>query len=913
LHSPAASEESFRLLVESVKDYAIFMLDPTGRVASWNEGARRIKGYEANEIIGQHFSAFYRQEDVATGLCEHELEIARREGRFEDDGWRVRKDGTLFWANVVITALRNARGELVGFGKVTRDMSDRSYRTFIQATHALMWTCDPKGTPSADSPTWRTFTGQSVEEWESTHAFEPIAASDRAKLAAAFQQTARFELEARVKRHDGAMRWMAIRGVPMFNTADMLREWFCAGIDITDQKRAEAERERARTELATTLESIGDAVIVTNAQGAVTFMNPVAERLTLSKLDDARGKPLHDVFPIVNEETRRPVTNPVDRVLREGVTVGMANHTVLVRSDGSDLPVADSAAPIRDAKGEIYGVVMVFRDVSDEKRIADRRSFLLRAGEVLMASVDHHDALQAVARLAVPRFADMCLVSLSESRGRSTVAVAHVDPLKEPATHALATIALVRNERPELRRDVDEAFLDAIATGPEHRHYLAELELRSLVIVPLQGRERILGTIVFGYDDSNRRYQEADLHFVEDLARRAGLLIERRQLEHERADLLERAESANRAKDEFLATLSHELRNPLTTIVGWAKMLVRSDMPEKYKTQVRAIERNATAQSRLIEDMLDLSRIMSGKLRLEITQTNVKQVISDAIESQRRAASAKRVEITTELDEGLDTFADPIRLQQIVTNLVSNAVKFTPEGGKVDVVGTHRGGTIAIIVTDSGEGIDPKRLGAIFEPFKQEDASTTRRHGGLGLGLAIVRALVLAHGGTVHATSEGKGRGASFVVELPLRSPATPPPSEPPVEMAPSLTDVRVVVVDDEPDLVDLISAMLESAGADVEGAPNADVAVAMVRSLKPHVIVSDIGMPKVDGYELLRRVRALPPNEGGETPAIALTAYAHSDDAERARASGFQRHIAKPVDPVALVKAVDELTRGRT
>jgi len=908
----AMSEESFRLLVESVKDYAIFMLDPNGRVASWNEGARRIKGYEAAEIIGQHFSKFYREEDIATGLCEHELEIARREGRFEDDGWRVRKDGTLFWANVVITALRNSRGELVGFGKVTRDMSDRSYRTFIQATHALMWTCDPKGRPSADSPTWRAFTGQSVQEWESERAFEPIVAPDREKLEAAFRQSTRFEIEARVKRHDGDTQWMCIRGVPMFNTASTLREWFCAAIDITEQKDAEAERERARQELATTLASIGDAVIVTNASGAVTYMNPVAERLTLSRLDSAQGKALHDVFPIVNEETRRPVPNPVDRVLREGVIVGLANHTVLVRSDGSDLPIADSAAPIRDANGDLYGVVMVFRDVSAEKRAADRRAFLLRAGEVLMASVDHHDALQSVARLAIPRFADMCLVSLSESRGPSTVAVAHVDPLMEPETHALSAIGHVRSERPELKRNVDEAFLDEVATGPEHRQELAELQLRSLVIVPLQGRERTLGTMIFGYNESNRQYDETDLHFVEDLARRAGLIIERRQLERERADLLERAESANRAKDEFLATLSHELRNPLTTIVGWAKMLARSDMPEQYRTQVRAIERNATAQSRLIEDMLDLSRIMSGKLRLEMTQTNVKQVISDAIESQRRAASAKMVDITTRLDDGLDTFADPIRLQQIVTNLVSNAVKFTPEGGKVGVVAARDGERIAITVTDSGEGIDPKRLGAIFEPFKQEDASTTRRHGGLGLGLAIVRALVLAHGGTVHARSEGKGQGASFIVELPLRAPATPPPSEPPFEMAPSLANVRVVVVDDEPDLVDLISAMLASAGAEVEGAPNADVAVAMVRSLKPHVLVTDIGMPKVDGYELLQRIRALPQKEGGETPAIALTAYAHADDAERARAAGFRRHIAKPVDPVALVTAVAEVTRKR-
>ena len=909
----AASEESFRLLVKSVKDYAIFMLDPAGRVASWNEGARRIKGYEASEIIGQHFSKFYRPEDVATGLCDHELEIARRDGRFEDDGWRLRKDGSLFWANVVITALRNPRGELVGFGKVTRDMSDRSYRTFIQATHALMWTCDPTGLPIADSPTWRAFTGQSDETWRSARAFDPIRAADRATLAAAFREPNRFEMEACVKRHDGASRWVCIRGVPIFNTGNTLREWFCAGIDITDQKTAEMERERARVELQTTLTSIGDAVIVTNARGEVTFMNPIAERLTHWRTEQARGKPLHEVFPIVNAETRQGVENPVDRVLREGVIVGMANHTVLVRSDGTDLPIDDSAAPIRGATGELFGVVMVFRDASAEKRASDRRAFLLRAGEVLMASSDHHDALQSVARLTIPRFADMCVVSLAESGGVSTSWVAHVDSAKEADVRALAAIALVRNERPELRRDVDRAFIEAIATSPQHERALARLALRSLIVVPLQGRARTLGTIVFAYGDSNRRYDDDDLHFVEDLARRAGLLIERRQLERERADLLERAESANRAKDEFLATLSHELRNPLTTIVGWPKMLVRSDLPEKYRTQVKAIERNATAQSRLIEDMLDLSRIMSGKLRLEMTQTNVTQVIADAIEAQRRAASAKAVTIATKIDEKLETLADPIRLQQIVTNLVSNAVKFTAEGGTVSVTGTRRDGRVEITVSDTGEGIDPKRLAAIFEPFKQEDASTTRRHGGLGLGLAIVRALVAAHGGVVRARSDGKGKGASFVVELPLQAPnAAALASEPPAAV-PSLAGLRVLVVDDEPDLVELITAMLESAGARAEGAPAADVAVAMVRALEPHVIVSDIGMPKVDGYELLRRVRALRASEGGTTPAIALTAYAHADDAERAHAAGFQRHLSKPVDPVALITAVADVARRRS
>ena len=948
MESLGSANEHFRLLVETVRDYAIFMLDPSGRVASWNEGARRIKGYTADEIVGQHFSKFYRPEDVERGVCQSELEAALRDGRYEDFGWRVRKDGSQFWANVVITPLRDVSGKHIGFAKITRDMTDRAYRTFIEATNAIVWTTDASGRPNADSPSWRLLTGQTESDWRAT-GFDAVHPDDRGALERlwtnARSERSPFRAEFRVRRRDGAYQWVETSAVPLFDRDGNVREWFGVTLDISVRKAAEAEREAAferertsrleaehvQAELATTLSSIGDAVIVTDAQGNVTFLNAVAEKLTRWSVQAARGRPLPEVFPIVNEETRRPVLNPVEKVLREGVIVGLANHTVLVRRDGSDVPIDDSAAPIRDSQGNLFGVVMVFRDVSAKKREGTRRDFLLRAGEALMSSPDYHDSLATIAHLAVPRLADWCAVQIlepGETKPRE-IAVAHVDPAKVNAAREmlrkfptnpraqLGASHAIRSGRAELHRHIDDGFLELIAVSDEHRQLLNRLELRSAMVIPLRGRERVFGAMTFVFAESHREYSDDDLVFAEELARRAGVVIERRKLEEERAQLLERervareqAEVANRAKDEFLATVSHELRNPLSTILGWAKMMAASaDLPERLHEPVKTIERNARAQQRLIDDMLDVSRIISGKLRLQIATVDVAQTIADGVEAQRRAADAKGVRITTHVAPGIGAEADAVRLQQIVTNLVANAVKFTPRGGAVEVTAACDGTTLEIRVSDNGEGIDPRRLTAIFEPFRQEDASTTRRHGGLGLGLAIVRELAVAHGGSVRAESPGKGKGATFIVELPAQcatevSPSTPPPAR----AMPRLDGTCVLVVDDDEDAVALLSQLLANVGASTETATSAEQALEKVRRIRPDVIVSDIGMPNMDGYDLMRRVRALPASEGGRTPAIAVTAYARPDDAERAFAAGFQRHVPKPIDPAEMVFALANL-----
>jgi len=367
---------------------------------------------------------------------------------------------------------------------------------------------------------------------------------------------------------------------------------------------------------------------------------------------------------------------------------------------------------------------------------------------------------------------------------------------------------------------------------------------------------------------------------------------------------------ANRLKDEFLATLSHELRTPLNAILGWTRLLRTGAVPEDGTDRaLEKVERNAQAQARLVEDLLEVSRITTGKLRLDLRSTDMAAIVNAAVESVRIAAETRQVAVhTSGLDRRMPAIGDPDRLQQIVWNLLSNAVKFTPPGGRVSVSLSRDGGTDTLVVSDSGQGIDTAFLPHVFDTFRQADASSTRRHGGLGLGLSIARQLVALHGGTIEARSDGAGRGASFVVRLPVRS------MDPPSTAAPDHTDaaalgerlrgVKVLVVDDEPDALDMLTSVLRSAGARVLPAASAGEALRLAVAERPDAVVSDIGMPEMDGVELMSRiVAALGP--AAPRARIALTAYAGQRDRARSAAAGYQRHLAKPFDPLALVDVV--------
>ncbi|HEY0082307.1 MAG TPA: ATP-binding protein [Pyrinomonadaceae bacterium] len=412
------------------------------------------------------------------------------------------------------------------------------------------------------------------------------------------------------------------------------------------------------------------------------------------------------------------------------------------------------------------------------------------------------------------------------------------------------------------------------------------------------------------------RHVEQLNHYIEELKRaeeeRDGLLLREREA---RAV----AEAACRLKDDFLATVSHELRTPLTSILGWSNLLRSGSLDEESVGKAfDVIERNAQNQKRLIDDLLDVSRIIGGKLLLDVREIELARIIEDAVEVVRPAAAARGIRLESSFDPEVWTVSgDAGRLRQVVWNLLSNAVKFTPEGGRVEVRLERDGSRARVAVSDTGKGIAPDFLPHVFERFRQADAKTTRAFDGLGLGLAIVRHLVEAHGGTVRAESPGEGLGTTFSIYLPLLAVRAgdagridPVGLRPAARASESLRGVRVLAVDDNSDTRDLIEAVLGRCGAEVRSSASAAEALSVLREWKPDVLLSDIGMPQEDGYELMRRVRALDASHGGCVPAAALTAYARDEDRSLTLAAGFQMHLVKPVNPAELIAAVERLAQ---
>ena len=491
-----------------------------------------------------------------------------------------------------------------------------------------------------------------------------------------------------------------------------------------------------------------------------------------------------------------------------------------------------------------------------------------------------------------------------------------VGRLRVPATGnaSQAAYALAARE-PVLAPDL--AAETRFVSPPE----IAARGIVSGLSVVLHGSARPFG-VLSAHALRRRAFSADDVHFVRAVANVLTAAIEREHAEAERARLLEseraaraQLEAASRAKDEFLATVSHELRTPLTAMLAWPEVLRAGSLdPAAVAHGLDVMERNARLQAQIIDDLLEVSRIITGKLRLEARPAELAPLVGAAVESVRGATEAKGIALAAALAEGVRAAVDPARLQQVLWNLLTNAIKFTPAKGRIDV-GLERDGDHAVIrVADSGSGIRPEFLPHVFERFRQADSSTTRRHGGLGLGLAIVRHLVELHGGSVEAESEGEGRGAVFTIRLPMSTAADG--AEPSTashatgDSRRPLAGLKLVIVDDEPDTLEMLGVLLEQYGAEVRAAGSAPDALAEVRSFRPDVLVSDIGMPGEDGYSLIGKVRALPPESGGATPAVALTAYARDEDRERALAAGYQVHVAKPIEPARLAGILAGLAR---
>jgi signal transduction histidine kinase/ActR/RegA family two-component response regulator len=461
-------------------------------------------------------------------------------------------------------------------------------------------------------------------------------------------------------------------------------------------------------------------------------------------------------------------------------------------------------------------------------------------------------------------------------------------------------------------------LLAAAARDDEHRRLISELKLTSYMCAPLMTRGKAFGAITFVSAESGREYSEDDLRFAGELAARASLAAEN-------ARSYARANEASRLKDEFLATLSHELRTPLNAVLGYARMLRLGIMDrDKSNSAIEAVERNATALKQIIEDVLDVSRIVTGRLRLNVEPVDLTALLHESCATVVPAADAKGVRLETVIDPiSSPVSGDPDRLQQIVWNLLSNAIKFTPRGGRVQLRLSRVNSHVEITVSDTGRGISPDFLPYVFERFRQADATLTREHGGLGLGLAVAKQLAELHGGSISAASGGPEQGATFTVRLPLmivhRAASEPGPREQPradrhaptVDETPRLDGVHVLAVDDEADSLELLRTVLEAAGATVSASVSAPAALDVLRTQGPDVLVADIGMPGMDGLQLIRALRRMD-GPVRHIPAAALTAYARSQDRITSLASGFQMHLVKPIDPLELIVAVSTLAARR-
>jgi PAS domain S-box-containing protein len=654
----ASASQELALFIRNVSDYAMFVLSPTGDVRTWNSGAERIMGYQANEVIGKHFSLFYGPEDLKNQKPQGELREASEKGRVEDEGWRIRKDRTRFWANTIITALRDDSGKLIGFAKITRDM------------------------------------------------------------------TRHRENEEILRRNEEMFRLL--------------------------------------------IDSVQDyAIFMLDPNGIVTSWNHGAERIKGYRPDEIIGKHFSLFYTPEDRENGKPQHN-LELARTEG---RIEEEGWRVRKDGTRFWANVVITAVHDDTGVLRGFAKVTRDITSRREAEETRRAYYEQREARLRAEDE-----------------------------------------------------------------------------KHR---AETSYRA-------------------------------------------------------------AQEANRAKDEFLMTLSHELRTPMTAILGWARMLpMMNPADPMFPEAIRSIGRSANLQAKLIDDVLDVSRIVSGKLRLSVETMDIAPVLQAAVEAVQPSANARSISLVMNVSPDLGAATvDATRLQQIVWNLLSNAVKFTPPGGRVELAASRTASHVQIAVTDTGEGIDPLFVPYVFEPFRQAETASTRTHGGLGLGLSIVRYLAEAHGGRVSAESAGRGKGARFMVTLPIRavhkaeedSARTPTRSSGP----PPLSGRSILVVDDDQEGRELVAAALRYAGASVRAVDSAEAALDYVKDNHPDLVLTDIAMPEMDGYALQRKLRAR--GDLAKTKIVALTAFPAT--AVSAAEEAFDSYLRKPIDPYELAEKISAILK---
>ncbi|AMY10567.1 Sensory/regulatory protein RpfC [Luteitalea pratensis] len=722
-------------------------------------------------------------------------------------------------------------------------------------------------------------------------------------------------------RKDGARISISLTVSPIRNEAGVVIGASTIARDITDRKTSDLAIRR----LAAAVRSSDDAIVTKTLDGIITSWNPAAERIFGYTAAEALGQSIRILIPdqLQGEE------DVVIARIRAGETVDHYETTRRAK-DGRLVAISLTVSPIRTESGTIVGASKIARDISDQQRLralaqqqARNTERLSDVGVLLASALEREPIVQkvtdAATELTGAQFGAFFYNVRTAATGDAYMLCSLSGAPKEAFAgfpHPRATELFAptfRGDGPVRLEDVTEdprygGNAPYVGMPPGH------LAVRSYLAVPVKGRNQaVLGGLFFGHSLPGM-FTSEDERLAVGVAAWASVALENSRL------FLE-AQEANRLKDEFLAVLSHELRTPLNAIMGYSRLLHSGLLTgSKANDAFGTLERNATWLTQIVDDVLDVSRIVSGKLRLDVQSVELPLVIENAIATMRPAADAKGVRLHTLLDPQVGPVSgDPGRLQQVAWNLLSNAVKFTPRNGQVQVRLERVDSHIELTVSDTGAGIRSDFLPYVFERFRQADSSSTRRTGGLGLGLAIVKHIVEMHGGTVEAASAGADQGASFLVRLPLMivsaGPIVPGTGQHPrTELSAPLRDladvtgVHVLAIDDDEDALSLVRVVLESAGAEVTTMSSAAFALERVSTLRPDVLLVDIGMPQMDGYEMMKAIRGSDDPHVRRIPSAALTAFARASDRTKALRSGFEMHLAKPVDPGELVASVATL-----
>jgi PAS domain S-box-containing protein len=677
--------------------------------------------------------------------------------------------------------------------------------------------------------------------------------------------------------------------------------------------------------LAEVIESSDDAIVSKDLNGTILSWNRAAERMFGYTTEEAVGRSIRMIIPADRQSEE-------DEVLARIRAGEMVDHyeTIRRRKDGALVSISLTVSPIRNDIGEVIGASKIARDVTERSRLlAEARDHawvsakLGEVGAVLASTLERDTILQKVTdagreltRAEVGAF----FYNVRDSSGDAYMLYTLSGAPKEAFAnfpHPRATAIFAPTFRGEGSVRWDDLTRDSRhgENAPYVGMLLNHMPVRSCLAVPVKAVSgSVLGGLFFGHSQTGA-FTEQHERLAEGIATWASVALENARLYVEARD-------ANRMKDEFLAVLSHELRTPLNAIVGYARLLRGGILSsEKADRGLETLERNAIWLTQIIEDVLDVSRIVSGKIRLDVQPVELPLIIDNAVGTVQPAADAKGVRLQTIIGPHVGPVSgDPDRLQQVVWNLLSNAVKFTPKDGRVQVRLERVDSHTEIVVSDTGIGISPDFLPYVFERFRQAEAATTRKTGGLGLGLAIVRHIVEMHGGTVHAASAGEDQGVTFRVRLPLMIVQPEPQGvrreHPRTERLQRLTalgnlrGIHVLAIDDEEDALTLLRVVLEAAGAEVTTVVSPFAAVERIAAVRPQALVVDLGMPEMDGLELISRIRASTNPDVRDVPAAALTAFARSEDRTKALRSGFEMHLAKPVDPGELVASVATLVR---